>query len=104
MDWGAVVAENGNRSRFWKSRLSRGGGRVSKGGCAKVGGNRAAFGGGKKVLHDIGNQLMVIQGLAAFVLDAIKKNRAGRGERERMEKIVRASENIAETVRGRRDY
>ncbi len=61
--------------------------------------------GEKKVLHDISNQLVVVQGMSGFVLKAIKKGQAvGEKEQERMEKVLTAVKNIADMVQSRRDY
>ena len=64
--------------------------------------------GERKSLHDISNQLVVAQGMASFVLKAIKK-KGDEGaeftkEIERLEKVLASVGKITSIVQERREF
>ena len=61
--------------------------------------------GERETLHDISNQLVIVQGMSGLVLKAIKRKQVmGNQELDRMEKVLVAAKNIAKMIQNRRNY
>ncbi len=59
----------------------------------------------REILHDISNQLVIVQGMSGLVLKAMVRGQSmGDQEREKMEKVLAAAKNIAKIIQGRRNY
>lgn len=56
-------------------------------------------------LHDISNQLVIVQGMGDFILSALEKTMdAESKEVVRMQKVMKATRKIGEMVINRREY
>ncbi len=59
----------------------------------------------REILHDISNQLVIVQGMSGLVLKAIKRKQVmGDKELDRMEKVLVATRSIAKMIQNRRNY
>ena len=59
----------------------------------------------RSFLHDISNQLVIVQGMASLALNDIKKNATTESQEvRRLDKAMGAVEKIIDLVKSRRDH